>query len=156
MTDLGAEYKTRDDKTFRNRTGEKRQGLGQEECSTTRGKPDTRDLPILKVFASAKDPTVCKGGEHAHTGWDRPQTTSGKEPAQRPRAWWGEVKLPSRNRRNTGTRRTRRGGLRTRLGATRLRVPSLASLRGLRIRRAPELWCRSQTRLGSCVAMALI
>ena len=29
-----------------------------------------------------------------------------------------------------------------RLGTMRLRVPSLASLRGLRIRRCCELWCR--------------
>ena len=32
-------------------------------------------------------------------------------------------------------------------------VPALVS--GLRIRRCRELWCRLQTRLGSCVAVAL-
>ena len=37
----------------------------------------------------------------------------------------------------------------------RLRVPSLASLSGLRIQRCHELWCRSQTRLGSHVAVAV-
>ena len=38
----------------------------------------------------------------------------------------------------------------------RLRVGSLASLSGLRIRRHRELWCRSQTRLGSGVAVAVV
>ena len=37
----------------------------------------------------------------------------------------------------------------------RLRVPSLASLRGLRIRCGRELWCRLQMHLGSPVAVAL-
>ena len=36
----------------------------------------------------------------------------------------------------------------------RLQVRSLASLRGLRIRRCHEPWCRSQTQLGSGVAVA--
>ena len=36
---------------------------------------------------------------------------------------------------------------------TRLWVRSLASLSGLRIRRCRELWCRSQTQLGSGVAV---
>ena len=34
-------------------------------------------------------------------------------------------------------------------------IPGLAQLSGLRIRRCCELWCRSQTRLGSGVAVAL-
>ena len=44
------------------------------------------------------------------------------------------------------------------LGTMSLRVRSLASLSGLRIRRrlCRELWCRLQTRLGSCVAVALV
>ena len=37
----------------------------------------------------------------------------------------------------------------------RTQVRPLASLSGLRIRRCPELWCRSQMRLGSHVAVAL-
>ena len=44
---------------------------------------------------------------------------------------------------------------RMRLGTMRLWVRSLASLNGLRTRRCHELWCRSQTRLGSGVAVAL-
>ena len=36
----------------------------------------------------------------------------------------------------------------------RTQVQSLASLSGLRIRRCCELWCRSQTQLGSRVAVA--
>ena len=40
------------------------------------------------------------------------------------------------------------------LGAMRLWVRSLASLHGLRIRCCHDLWCRSQTRLGSGVAVA--
>ena len=36
------------------------------------------------------------------------------------------------------------------------RVQSLASLSGLRIWRCCELWCRSQTQLGSHVAVALV
>ena len=44
---------------------------------------------------------------------------------------------------------------RIRLGTMRLRVRSLASLSGLRIRRCRELWCRSQTRLTSGVAVAV-
>ena len=44
---------------------------------------------------------------------------------------------------------------RIRLGTTRLRVQSLASLSGLRIRHCRELWCRSQTQLGSGVAVAV-
>ena len=43
---------------------------------------------------------------------------------------------------------------RIRLGTRRWRVRPLASLGGLRIRGCHELWCRSQTRLGSCVAVA--
>ena len=42
------------------------------------------------------------------------------------------------------------------LGTVRLRVPSLASLSGLRILRGRALWCRSQTRLGSRVALAVV
>ena len=42
----------------------------------------------------------------------------------------------------------------------RMRVPFLASLSGLRIRRCRELWCKSQTPLGFCIlwlaAVALI
>ena len=37
----------------------------------------------------------------------------------------------------------------------RLPVRSLASLSGLRIRHCRELWCRSQTHLGSDVAVAV-
>ena len=36
-----------------------------------------------------------------------------------------------------------------------LQVRSLALLGGLRILCCHELWCRSQTRLGSCIAVAL-
>ena len=35
-------------------------------------------------------------------------------------------------------------------------VRSLASLNGLRIQRCRELWCRSQTWLGSCVAVPVV
>ena len=45
---------------------------------------------------------------------------------------------------------------RIRLGTVRLRVRSLASLSGLRIPCCRELWCRSQTRLRSGVAMAVV
>ena len=41
-----------------------------------------------------------------------------------------------------------------RLGTMRLWVRSLALFRGLGIRRCHELWCRSQTWLGSHVAVA--
>jgi len=44
---------------------------------------------------------------------------------------------------------------RIRLGTMRLQVPSLASLSGLRIRLCCDLWCRSQSRLGSRVAVAV-
>ena len=44
---------------------------------------------------------------------------------------------------------------RIRLGTMKLRVRSLASVTGLRIRRCHDLWCRSQTWLGCGVAMAL-
>ena len=37
----------------------------------------------------------------------------------------------------------------------RLQVRSLALLSGLRIRSCRELWCRLQTRLRSCVVVAL-
>ena len=43
-----------------------------------------------------------------------------------------------------------------RLGIMRLWVWSLASLNGLRIRHCHELWCRSQTQLGSQVAVAVV
>ena len=42
----------------------------------------------------------------------------------------------------------------TRLVSMRIQVPSMASLRELRIWHCHELWCRSQTQLGSCVAVA--
>ena len=45
---------------------------------------------------------------------------------------------------------------RIRLGTMRLRVRSLASLRGLKIRHCCELCCRSQMQLGSCVAVAVV
>ena len=45
-------------------------------------------------------------------------------------------------------------GQRNQLASMRMRVQSPALLSGLRIRHCPELWCRLQTRLGSCVAMA--
>ena len=45
--------------------------------------------------------------------------------------------------------------LRTQLVAMRMQDRSLASLCGLRIRRCHELWCRSQTWLGSGVAVAV-
>ena len=41
------------------------------------------------------------------------------------------------------------------LVSMRLRVQCLASLSGLRIWHCPELWCGSQTRLGSRVAVAV-
>ena len=44
---------------------------------------------------------------------------------------------------------------RIRLGTMRLRVRSLDLLSGLRIRRCPELWCRSQTWLTSGVPVWL-
>ena len=45
---------------------------------------------------------------------------------------------------------------RIQLGTMRLRVRSLSSISGLKIRCCHELWYRSQTRLGSGVAVALI
>ena len=42
------------------------------------------------------------------------------------------------------------------LGTMRLPVRSLASISGLRIRRCPELWYRSQTWLESCVDVAVV
>uniref|UniRef100_A0A8D0Q4B3 Uncharacterized protein n=2 Tax=Sus scrofa TaxID=9823 RepID=A0A8D0Q4B3_PIG len=46
-------------------------------------------------------------------------------------------------------------GKRIRLGTMRLRVRSLALLRGLRIQCCRELWCRLQMQLRSCIAVAL-
>ena len=46
--------------------------------------------------------------------------------------------------------------LRIRLVSMRMQVQSLALLSGLKIRYCHELWCRSQTRLGSLVAMAVV
>ena len=43
----------------------------------------------------------------------------------------------------------------TNLRTMRLQVRSLALISGLRLRRCRELWCRLQTRLGSCVAVAV-
>ena len=45
---------------------------------------------------------------------------------------------------------------RIQLGTMRLRVRFLALLSGLRIWCCPELWCRSQMQLGSCVAVAAV
>ena len=42
---------------------------------------------------------------------------------------------------------------RIQLGTMRLWVRSLASISGLRVRRCRELWCRSQTQLGSGIAV---
>ena len=44
---------------------------------------------------------------------------------------------------------------RIRPGTMRLQVCSLALLSGLRIQHCHEVWCRSQMRLGSRVAVAL-
>ena len=44
---------------------------------------------------------------------------------------------------------------RIRLGTMRLQVRSLALLSGLRIQCCCELWCRSQIRLGSGIAVAV-
>ena len=44
---------------------------------------------------------------------------------------------------------------RIRIGTMRLWVRSLAFLGGLRIRHCCELWCRSQTWLGSGIVVAL-
>ena len=43
-----------------------------------------------------------------------------------------------------------------RLGTMRLWVQSLASVSGLRIWHCLEMWCRSQTRLGSGIPVALV
>ena len=45
---------------------------------------------------------------------------------------------------------------RIQLGTMLLRVGSLASISGLGIQRCRELQCRSQTWLGSCVAVAMV
>ena len=45
---------------------------------------------------------------------------------------------------------------RIRLGTMRLQVQLLASLSGLRIPHCHELWCRSQMRLGSGTAVAVV
>ena len=42
------------------------------------------------------------------------------------------------------------------LTSVRMRVRSLASLRGLKIWCCCELWCRSQMRLESCIAVAVV
>ena len=42
------------------------------------------------------------------------------------------------------------------LASIRTQVWSLASLSGLRIRRCRELWCRSQTQVRSCIAVAVV
>ena len=47
-------------------------------------------------------------------------------------------------------------GLRTQPVSMRMQVRSLASLSGLRIRHCRELWCRSQRRLRSHVAVAVV
>ena len=43
-----------------------------------------------------------------------------------------------------------------RLETMKLQVQSPTLLNGLRIWRCCEVWCRSQTRLGSCVALAVV
>ena len=43
-----------------------------------------------------------------------------------------------------------------RLGTMGLRVQSLASLSRLRIQCCHDLWCRSQTQLGSLIALAVV
>ena len=45
---------------------------------------------------------------------------------------------------------------RIQLETMRLWVRSLASLSASRIGRCRELWCRSKSRLGSCVAVAVV
>ena len=55
----------------------------------------------------------------------------------------------------TGKFLVRLRGLRTQLVSMRMQVWSLASLSGLRIRHCCELWSRSQTQLGSQVAVAV-
>ena len=47
-------------------------------------------------------------------------------------------------------------GYEPQLVSMRMRVGSLAFLSGLRLRHCRELWCRSQTQLGSGVAVAVV
>ena len=44
---------------------------------------------------------------------------------------------------------------RTQLGPMKMRARSLVSLSGLRIWHCHKLWCRSKTRLGPCIAVAV-
>ena len=44
----------------------------------------------------------------------------------------------------------------TQLQSISIRLQSLASLSGLRIRGCHELWCRSQMQLGSDIAVAVV
>ena len=46
-------------------------------------------------------------------------------------------------------------GLQTQLVSMRMCVHSLALLRGLKIRHCQDLWCRLQTQLRSCIAVAV-
>ena len=46
-------------------------------------------------------------------------------------------------------------GKRIRRGTVRLQIQSLASLSGLRLWHCCELWCRWQTQLRSCAAVAV-
>ena len=46
--------------------------------------------------------------------------------------------------------------LRNQLGTMRIQVQSMALLSGFRIQHCCELWCRSQTRLRSCIAVAMV
>ena len=86
--------------------------------------------------------------------WTRMQSQPRSQPTTRrvlKPAWI--LQMWQENR--TGKFLVRLRGLRTQLVSMRMQVWSLASLSGLRIRHCCELWSRSQTQLGSQVAVTV-
>ena len=69
--------------------------------------------------------------------------------------WWIAHILGPQFTIKTDAGSSRRGSAETNLTSILTQVWSLALLSGLRIWHCRELWCRSQTQLGACVAVAV-
>ena len=119
---------------------------------------ERRRPALLRTWRSQNPPTFGAGADNNTAPLENCLTVPQKE---KPGATDGPA-VPPKGRETACLHKTCAQGVPVvaqgkpiRLGTMRLRVRSLALLRGLRIQRCREQWGRSQTRLGSGVAVAV-